>query len=233
MIIYVNGDSNTAAGEAVNDYCFAEDDPKLWAFGRAPHPDNLAVSWGQKLADRLCATLHCDAESASSNGRITRTTEDYLQHHRNPDLLVVGWSTWEREEWFHKDRYYQVNAGGVGQDWPQEIKERYKKWIVELDVQTHINKEHQSIYNFHNYLTKLGVNHYFFTCYEPFTNVTQFNWNNCYLEPYNPDFTFFNWCKNQGFKTTKPNGYHYGADAHAAWADFLYTQIVTCCLTKK
>jgi hypothetical protein len=234
MILYVNGDSHTAAGEAVNSYCFAEDDPKLWAFGRAPHPDNLKISWGQRLADRLGAILHCDAESASSNARIVRTTEEYILHHHIPDLLVIGWSTWEREEWFHKDRYYQVNAGGVGQDWPEEIKERYKKWMVDLDYQAHVNKQHRAIHNFHKFLDKHGINHYFFTCYEPFTNVTtELDWNQCYLNPYDKNSTYYNWCKQQGFKTVNPNSYHFGPDAHAAWADFLYPQIVQSCLTKK
>jgi hypothetical protein len=234
MILYVNGDSNTAAGEAVNDYCFAEDDPNLWAFGRAPHPDNLKVSWGQRLADQLGATLHCDAESASSNARIIRTTEDYLLHHKTPSYIIIGWSTWEREEWFDKDRYYQVNAGGVAHDWPANIKRRYHDWISGLDYQAHVTKEHRSIYNFHKFLQKHDINHYFFTCFEPFTDVvTELNWDGCYLEPYNRDYTFYNWCLAQGFKPTKPNGYHFGADAHQAWADFLYPKLVQNCLTKK
>jgi hypothetical protein len=233
MILYVNGDSNTAAGEAVNDYCFAEDDPKLWAFGRAPHPDNLEVSWGNKLSLLLGATLHCDAESASSNSRIARTTEEYLSH-RKPDLLVIGWSTWEREEWFHQDRYYQVNAGGIADDWPETIKDRYRTWIADLDYQTRVNKAHRAIHNFHIRLSDLGINHFFFSCFEPFTNIPeQLDWDNCYLGPYDKELTYYNWCKSQGFKTTKTDGYHYGPDAHHAWANFLYPQIIQSCLTKK
>jgi hypothetical protein len=233
MIVYVNGDSNTAAGEAVNDHCFAQDDPKWWSYGRSPHPDNLAVSWGKKLADKLDATLHCDAESASSNSRMIRTTYTYLKNNPNPALIVIGWSTWEREEWHGRDgNFYQVNAGGIGEDWPDDIKERYKEWIVNIDYQAKMNREHLGLYNLHSNLLKEGINHYFFNCYEPCTNVVQFDWHNCYLEPYNLEYTYFNWCKNQGFKTTKPNGYHYGADAHAAWAEFLYPKIVQSCLTK-
>ena len=122
MILYVNGDSHTAAGEAVNDYCFAEDDPHLWAYGRAPHPDNLKVSWGQRLADMIGATLHCDAESASSNTRILRTTRKYLETN-HPDLIVIGWSTWEREEWSHKGNYYQVTASGTDSV-PEDLQQR-------------------------------------------------------------------------------------------------------------
>ena len=69
MILYVNGDSHTAGAEAVNPHAFAEDDGKLFYLGRAPHPDNLAVSWGKLLSLSLSSSFHCDAESASSNAR--------------------------------------------------------------------------------------------------------------------------------------------------------------------
>ena len=65
MILYVNGDSHTAAAEAVNPHAFAEDDSQYFYMGRAPHPDNIAVSWSRLLADTAKAILKCDAESAS------------------------------------------------------------------------------------------------------------------------------------------------------------------------
>ena len=97
MILYVNGDSHTAAAEAVNPHAFAEDDGALWNLGRVPHPDNLAVSWGKVLADKLDAEFVCDAESAASNTRIMRTTRQWLLD--NPTaykdvLVIIQWSTW-------------------------------------------------------------------------------------------------------------------------------------------
>jgi len=83
-------------------------------------------------------------------------------------------------------------------------------------------------------LEKYNVNHYFFTCFEPFTGVaSELDWDGCYLGAYDKELTYYNWCKAQGFETTKPGGYHFGPDAHAAWADFLYPQIVQSCLTRK
>lgn len=232
MILYVNGDSNTAAGEAVNDYCFAQDDSKYHDYGRVPHPDNLAVSWGQNLANKLDYSFYCDAESASSNQRIIRTTLDYLNNHKTPSLIVIGWSTWEREEWEHDGIWWQVNAGGIGDDWPDTIKQRYKNWVVNLDYQTRMNHQHRELHNFHTLLEHRGIPHYFFTCYEPFTKLEQLDWNGCYLEPYNHNYTFYSWCQNQGFEPVKPNSYHFGADAHATWAEFLYTKITESGLTK-
>jgi hypothetical protein len=142
MILYVNGDSHSSAAEAVNRHAFAHDDSKYWQseFFNKPHPDNLAVSYGKKLADAIGAELHCGALAAASNYRIIRTTKEYLQDNK-PDLIVIGWSTWEREEWLHNDIYWQVNAGGVGHDWPDVIKERYVSYISNLEP---IEAEHQA-----------------------------------------------------------------------------------------
>ena len=234
MIIYINGDSHSAAAEAVNNHAFAEDDPMFWALGRRPHPDNERVSYGCHIANKLGAILHCDAESASSNARIERTTKDYIRDFGKPDLILIGWSTWEREEWWDQGtmRYWQVNAGGVGEDWPAAIKEQYKRWVSDVDYQGKINKAHRAIHNFHLKLQDAGIHHYFFTCYEPFTDVEPLDWNGCYLQPYDKNYTYYNWCKNQGFKTVNPTSYHYGADAHEAWAEFLYPRIVQSCLTR-
>lgn len=231
-MVYINGDSHSAGAEAVNPHCFAEDDYLYRGLGRRPHPDNLQVSYGCHLANMLGAVLHCDAESASSNSRIIRTTGQYLKNNPKPDLVVIGWSTWEREEWFYDDIWWQVNAGGIGEDWPDAVKQQYKKWVTEFQWQSAMNRSHQYIYNFHQELERLGINHFFFTAYEPWTGVDQFDWNGRYMEPYNPDFTYYNWLTAKGFKTIRPDSYHFGPDAHAAWAEFLYQYLVHKNLTQ-
>jgi hypothetical protein len=204
MILYVNGDSHSAAAEAVNDYCFAEDDPFYHALGRIPHPDNERVSYGCNIANELFAVLHCDAESASSNSRIIRTTRDYLKDTK-PDAIIIGWSTWEREEWLHDGVYWQVNAGGPGHDWPDPIKERYKKYIVDIDWIYCEKKAHKEIFEFHQELSELSIPHLFF---------------NCYIDPYDPDMTYWKWLTDRGFESN-PSSYHFRADAHRKWAEFL------------
>ena len=239
MILYVNGDSNSAGAEAVNSYAFAEDDPLYWGLGRQPHPDNLRVSYGCELANLMGAILECDAESASSNQRILRTTWARLQGVQSmpvhkPDLIVIGWSTWEREEWWDSktNRYWQVNAGGVGFDWPDEIKDRYKNWIVNMDYPGAVVRAHDKIWDLHTALAAAGIRHLFFNCFEPFTNVPHAVWDDCYLEPYNSEFTYYNWLKSKGFNTVNPNSYHFGPDAHYAWAEFLFQNLVQKSLTQ-
>jgi hypothetical protein len=222
MILYVNGDSHTAGAEATNPHCFAEDDYLYSALGRQPHPDNLKVSWGCELANMMGAVLHCDAESASSNDRIIRTTREYLKNFK-PDYVVIGWSTWEREEWLRDGIHWQVNAGGIGKDWPIEIKDQYKNWIVDLDFESKKRKAEYDIWKLHQELTLLEIPHLFFTCYESFApSPAILTWGDNYIHPYDNKYTYYNWCKSNGFKTVVPTSYHFGPDAHSAWAKFLF-----------
>lgn len=219
MILYVNGDSHSAAGEAVNDFCFANDDPKYPYSGRIPHPDNLRVSYGNMVGSIIKAKFICGAESASSNDRIIRTTKEFLERKQNePVLVIIGWSTWEREEWLHDDVYWQVNAGGVGEDWPDEIKERYKPWVAGLDLKKKVAEEHEKIHNFHLELAEKGIKHLFFNSFDAFDVAKQYDWGNNYVHPYDKTQSYYNYSLSAGCVPTKPNGYHFGPDAHTGWA---------------
>ena len=222
MIVYVNGDSHSAGAEAVNDYCFAQDDRAYYALGRAPHPDNGRVSYGCNIANELYAILHCDAESASSNSRIMRTTRQYIRNEGTPDIIIIGWATWEREEWLHDEVWWQVNAGGVGNDWPDTIKIQYQQYILDLDWAVAEQQAHENIYQFHQELTDLKIPHLFFNTFNHFSGEPK-DWHNCYVDPYDPNKTYWKWLTNAGYKSNQ--SYHFGADAHDKWADFLYPHL--------
>ena len=218
MILYVNGDSHSAAAEAAVPYCFAEDDSLYYALGRIPHPENEKVSYGCNIANQLYAILHCDAESASSNTRIIRTTKKYIRDEGRPDAIIIGWSTWEREEWLYEDIYWQVNAGGVGRDWPEEIKERYKDYILNLDWAGSEKNAHNDIYQLHTELMDLEIPHLFFNTFNHFT-MEQKDWHNSYLDPYDPKKTYWQWLTDAGFRSNQ--SYHFDAKAHEKWAEYL------------
>ena len=223
MILYVNGDSHTAAAEAVNSHAFAEDDSKYWHMERRPHPDNLAVSWGRLLADRLKASFHCDAESASSNDRIMRTTKQWIQIHEKDlyrTLVIIQWSTWEREEWLIDNKYYQVNASGIDVV-PDSYQQQYKEYVANIDWQEKTLEAHLKIWNFHLYLESINIPHVFFngnTCFDKINN--QKNWGLSYIGPYNAESTFHS-ISSKKFDTVAPHSWHYGADAHRSWANYL------------
>jgi hypothetical protein len=240
VILYVNGDSHAAGAEAVNSYAFAEDDPLYWGLGRQPHPDNERVSFGCELSNLMGAIMINDAESASSNHRIIRTTWKYLQGVQGlpverPDYAVFGWSTWERKEFADPATgiSWQVNAGGIGDDWPQWLKDLYPKWVSEIDWNECMKSEHEKIWQFHEDLAEKNVKHLFFNTYswfDPAVTGTH-DWNGCYIGPYDQQATYYNWLINQGFKTVNPTSYHFGPDAHYAWAEFLYQHFVQKALT--
>jgi hypothetical protein len=236
MLLYVNGDSHSAAAEAVNSYCFAEDDPLYYALGRKPHPDNERVSYGCMLANQYNGILHCDAESASSNDRIMRVTQEYLNSGFKPDLIVIGWATWEREEWLHEGTYYQVTASGTDSV-PVELQERYKHWVIEQSDPEVVNRvtmqAHDRIYWFHQQLILQNIPHLFFSTYHSFANIPnlvhlgacEYDWGRSYIEPYNDNMTYYNFLQSRGYKTVNPNSYHFGASAHSAWAGYLFTRL--------
>ena len=233
MILYVNGDSHTAAAEAVNSFAFACDDPKYKMLGRAPHPENLAVSWSTKLALALKMMLHTDAESASSNARIIRTTKEWLDTKEGivpPEdiLMIIQWSTWEREEWDINGVKYQVNASGID-DVPEEWQTKYKEFVTNVDWDQKTEEAFQTIFEFHNYLNEKEIKHIFFNGNNDFFSIRdeeKYNFGSSYIEPYLSEGTFDGWLQNAGYSPVITSNYHYGKEAHSAWAKHLLDHII-------
>jgi len=240
MILYVNGDSHSAGGEAVSPATFLCDDDKYLRLGIedpilqlvwgdearwAPYPTNLEKSYGQVLANTFHAVLHCHARSAGSNFRIIRTTKEYLQNNK-PNLIIIGWSTWEREEWYNEDDnvWYQVGASGHDSV-PKKWSDRYKQFVINANWSEKTKFWHEEIWNFHQYLNTLSIPHLFFNCDHTFFSLTAdsnfetYDWGLNYIEPYSPIFSYSKYLSAEGHKHTKWN--HFFADGHAKWAEFL------------
>ena len=223
MILYVNGDSHTAAAEAVNPHAFAEDDPNLSYLRRVPHPDNLAVSWGKLLSLTLRAGFHCEAESASSNARILRTSRAWLgqQGRVNDLLMIIQWSTWEREEWLHDDVYYQVGASGID-DVPQSLQEKYRNFVIGTDWQYKTQQAHKDIWQFHQELADQGIKHVFFNGNNDFGKITdRKDWGTNYIGPYDSKMTYNTLIRDKGIDTVAPNSWHFGKDGHSYFHRFM------------
>ncbi len=225
MILYANGCSHTAAAEAVVPAAFAEDDGKH-GIDRRPHPFNLAASWCTHLARDLGYSLICDAQSASSNDRIARTTRAWID--ANPDLLsqtfmVIQWSTWEREEWFHNNTWYQVNASGS--DWlPEELQEQYRQFVVNVDWAEKTQLAHEQIYTLHMHLQDLKISHLFYNGNSTFGTIQKhYNWSTNYLEPYSNQHSYNAILQQNGYKLTE--GHHFDAKGHCFWAGYLLQYI--------
>lgn len=229
MILYVNGDSHTAGAEAVNSHAFAHDDPYLGHLGRIPHPDNIAVSWGRKLADALKTGFYCDAESASSNSRIIRTTREWIKNNRNKEkLIIIQWSTWEREEWEYDGVVYQVNGSGIDMV-PQEAQERYRNYVIGLDWNQKTADAHKDIWAFHQELIGLDAPHIFFNGNNDFSSIPErdrVHWGDSYIAPYDPKGTYSAQIQAAGIDTVTPKSYHFGVDGHTFWYKTMLNYII-------
>lgn len=229
MMLYVNGDSHTAAAEAVNPHAFAEDDKNLFYLGRAPHPANLAVSWGRLLATTLKSGFRCDAESASSNSRIMRTTMEWLGgagRDFEDQLIIIQWSTWEREEWTWDGRYYQIGASGL--DWvPAGLEPRYKQFVVDVDWWEKTKQAHEEIWQFHQDLKRQKIRHIFFNGNNNFSAIkTQYDWGSNFIAPYDESMTYDAIIRSKGIETVMPDSWHFGRDGHSAFHRFILDYII-------
>ena len=230
MIIYVNGDSHSAGAELIKDYCFANDDQRYVYLGRTPHPEAIPKTFGSHLAHALNAGYFLDAESASSNYRILRTTKQFLEEkYSTTKTIIIGWSTWEREELWHKDRYYQLTASG-SDSVPNELFDTYQSWVMEQTQDKLREKQeywHKQIYDFHKELTESNIKHLFFNSMHAFDKewTGEVDWQDCYIEPYNKDWTYSDWASNQGFINVNYGSNHYGQDAHIAWSKVLLKRL--------
>lgn len=228
MILYVNGDSHAAAAECVNPHAWAEDDGMYWGMGQQPHPDNLRASFGCELANRLDAVLICEAQAGCSNDRIIRSTRDWVEQNVSilkDTVIVIQWSTWEREEWLYNNTYYQVGASGLDSV-PAELQEKYRHFIVGLDWAEKTRQAHDQIWRFHQELKEQGIRHVMFNGNNHFAQAqNRMDWGVNYMRPYDPESTYDCVLKNNGFQTVSPNSWHFGPRAHCFWAEYLLQYI--------
>lgn len=228
MILLINGDSHSAAAECVNTHGWAMDDSKYFMQGRRPHPDNLVKSFGYLLSKPLGLGLVMMAESGSSNDRILRTTRDYIKNHDTSNLLIViGWSTWERQEWKIKKEYYQVNASGIDHV-PDSHKQRYKEFVAGVNWEHCTRQAHEDIWVFHQELVEHNIKHVFFNCNSHFSDIRENrkDWGANYIAPYDYTQTYDYWLQQNGYQYVRKDSMHYGPDAHQAWKKRLLKYIL-------
>lgn len=208
MILYVNGDSHSAGTDLT--------DP--------------SKAWPQVLADRLGFQLVNESKAGASNDRILRTASDYLSHvDRRNVFAIIGWTSWEREEWQLGRLYYDVNAGGHD-TMPAELVEKYKDWVTKQgpDEQSRKSKHTQDqLHRLHRSFKDRYLRHLFFNAVMPFQHnlidPVKLDWHGNYLGPYENDLSYYWYLKNHGWKHTANN--HYTEEAQAVWADVLYNYI--------
>jgi len=198
MILYVNGDSHSAGLKV-----------------------NPQERFGAIVAQEFAYDIVNHATVGASNQAILRTTKEYLKTN-HPDLVLIGWSTWEREEWCYKDQYYNVNSSGHT-GLPVALQDQYKSWVTEQTPDTlNIKSQmyHEQIYQLHQELEQRNIKHLFFNCMYNFFNIPtnqQKEWNQCYIGPYDNDASYYWYLTRSGHVADR--WYHFGAEGHHAWAE--------------
>lgn len=208
--LYVNGDSHSAGHDA----------------------GGPQFSYGRHVADALGMEFTCEAVPACSNDSIIARTTKYLENN-HPDLLIIGWSTWERETWWYGDQAYNITASGTDTVHPALV-DKYKQWVIDSctpEFQNSVeDRNHKNIWELHQSLKDKGIKHLFFNCYSHFFytrahNKPTYDWGNNYVGPYSKNYTYYFWLEERGYTPANPKFYHYGPDAHQAWADILLQYI--------
>jgi hypothetical protein len=144
--------------------------------------------------------------------------------------MLIQWSTWEREEWFHDGVWHQVNASGVDHV-PNELEQRYRQYIIDIDYHACTRESHNNIWEFHQYLNSKGIRHLFFNGNSTFSDLAVQmvpdcrDWHNCYIGPYTRELSYNSLLLDNGFAhVTSKNG-HFGKAAHCFWGKYLLQYI--------
>lgn len=184
------------------------------------------LTYGEIIANYFDLPFANIAVGGYSNAAIYRTTQNWISLNGHPKFVLIGWTSWEREEWYHKNEWHQILFGNPPLD--EELHQRYKQWIVEVSQENIFTKSvewHDNIYKLHLMLNSRRIPHLFFNCYfevmlEPFH---QRNWNHRYYIPYDKSGCYFNWCISQGISPTQ--NMHMKANGHRLWAENLIQYI--------
>ena len=204
-MIYVNGDSHSAGAELINGYCFAADDKRYIAWGSRAHPEAIPHTYGYKLAQALNQPFFLEAESASSNTRILRTSRKFINETKDKSKLfvIIGWTTADREEWEYLDGYLQITASGTDSV-PESMEEEYKEWVIKQTKEEFWRKHEiwENEFNkFSKELDQQNIKHLFF-------HISKFR----------------QYLTKQGYQTIN-GGQHFDADAHTAWYKYLLPKV--------
>jgi hypothetical protein len=225
MKIYFNGDSYVSGAELL-----------------APATQGFAA----KLSAKFGATIINQAENGSSNNLIIRKLTLFLdqckQANTFPDLVVIGWSEFIREEWFVNETYKPVSfTGPVSRSYDPDS---FDYWKNNMSRNPHFTHQmckfyNRAIYNLHRELQHLTIPHLFFNAIYPLNQlesvredfakndpIRKFNWKNSYFHPYdNHEMTWRGWALKNNYKPVSPGFLHFREDCQIDWAEIIYNYI--------
>lgn len=221
--LWVNGDSHTAGSYS---------------------PTNISNTFAQQIAQHFDLQCTNISEPGGSNQRIIRTTIEALPTLDSTDtFILIGWSSWERTEWYYNNSWHKICAD-PGYDLPEFIKPRwqenneyFQRHFVDRNAEQEIwrcaKEQEHAIWTFHQLLHNLGYKFLFFLgCEYPFFYQDELDKEMNSKLPWLPgswahdpyqETGFSHYSLQQGFK--RDDRWHFGQDAHDAWAQVLIPQV--------
>jgi hypothetical protein len=215
--LWVNGDSHTAGSYS---------------------PQNVENPFAKQLAKNFGFDYENIALPGGSNHRIIRTTIEALPFlDPKETFILIGWSSWERTEWYWNHQWHAV-CGDPGYSVPEFAKHRWQQHAIhhrqqfadpvsDHDLWGKSKEQEHAIYVFHTLLNNLGYKFLFFLgCANNFRwesadqTSSQLPWlqNTWAHNPYMPT-GFSNFCLDKGHQ--KDLLWHFGQEAHNDYAEFL------------
>lgn len=221
LSLFVNGDSHTAR-----------------VYGRS----------GKTATEILAEKYHCQYQNIAypggSNQRIIRTTIEALPNlDPKSTVIIIGWSSFERTEWYYKDQWHQI-CGDEKYAVDAELKnlgrQHLDAWYADDNHECWRRQadQHHSIWVFHKLLHQLGYEFLFYQGCKTFffdgcpQQDMEFKlpWieGTWVHDPYvkltsdgqRIADSFSHHAESLGFSYADDRA-HYGADAHQSWADYL------------
>jgi len=207
MILYVNGDSHSAGT-----------DLKI-----------VNQSFPSLVARHFNLPIVNQSLPGGSNNYIIRITQDWIRTCNEKYFVLIGWTSWEREEWPYQGDFFQVNANNNTKG-DKELDQQYRQWVSNLDDNNlpKLGQQwHESIWHFHQKLNVRGIPHLFFNFFYDFfvDKQDQMDWGPNFFHPYDSEYSYWHYLRRLKFRA---NGMlNFGPDAHRAWADVLIQHIKT------
>jgi hypothetical protein len=221
--LWVNGDSHTAGSHS---------------------PVNITNTFAKQIAGHFDSTYTNISLPGGSNQRIIRTTIEALPNLDPKDtFILIGWSSWERTEWYYNGQWHKI-VGDPGYNIPDFIQLRWKEnneyfqrhfvdRTAEQEIWRCAKEQEHAIWTFHQLLNNLGYRFLFYLgCEYPFFYQEELDKKMDSKLPWLPgtwahdpyqETGFSHYSQQQGF--VRDNRWHFGQDAHDAWAQVLIPQV--------
>ena len=190
--------------------------------------ESLVNSWPNQLATNLGYDLVNHAIGGASNQRIIRSTREWLRsvNPQQPSFLILGLTSWERQEWLHEGEFYQINSSGHDV-LPVPLQQQYKNYVNNIGDASFVRGAQET----ENQLKQLvkacryrNINYLFFNSFMMMSSTLDNNaWDYHYMSPYSNEMNYYCYLEQQGFKSDK--NLHFGDSAQTAWAQVLQDYI--------